>query len=100
YTGLPIPARSEIIIAGEFLPDDIRPEGPFGETFGYYASGVQQLPTVTVKAVYFRNEPIILGNPPSRPPDERNAPSIRLSRGEGPVERLQRLVPGVKDVFS
>ncbi len=100
HTGIPIPARSEIIIAGEFMPEDIRDEGPFGETFGYYASGVQQLPTVTVKAVYYRNNPIIIGNPPSRPPHERNATSIRFSRGESPLERVQRLVPGVRDVYS
>jgi 4-hydroxy-3-polyprenylbenzoate decarboxylase len=100
HTGLPIPAYSEIVICGEFLPDDIRPEGPFGETFGYYASGVQQLPVVSVKAVYYRNNPIILGNPPSRPPYEKSGGSVRFSSSETAIERLRKLVPGVKDLYS
>lgn len=101
HTGLPMPARSELVIAGEIRPDDIRPEGPFGETFGYYASGVQMLPTVEVKAVYFRNDPILLGSPPSRPPRQPGGTSfMSILQGNTTLERLRRQVPGVKDVYS
>ncbi|MBI2832085.1 MAG: UbiD family decarboxylase [Chloroflexi bacterium] len=60
-TGLPIPARSEIILEGECVEGNTVPEGPFGEWTGYYASGARQEPLVTVKAVYHRNNPIITG---------------------------------------
>lgn len=100
-TGLPMPATSELVIAGFIRPDDIRPEGPFGETFGYYASGVQELPTVEVKAVYHRSHPIILGSPPSRPPRQPGGTSfLSILHGEATLERLRRSVPGVKDVYS
>ncbi|MPZ15752.1 MAG: UbiD family decarboxylase [Chloroflexi bacterium] len=101
HTGLPMPAQSELVIAGEIRQDDVRPEGPFGETFGYYASGVQDLPTVEVKAVYFRNHPIILGSPPSRPPRQPGGTSfLSILHGEGLLDRMRRSVPGVKDVYS
>src|SRR4029079_1909776 len=35
-TGLPFPARSEIVLEGECLPDETVGEGPFGEWHGYY----------------------------------------------------------------
>ena len=65
-TGLPVPAASEIVIAGEMLPpeQDARPEGPFGEWTGYYASGTRREPVIQVKALYHRNDPIIQGEPP------------------------------------
>ena len=65
-TGLPIPATSEIVIAGECPPPEVetRDEGPFGEWTGYYASGVRPEPVIRVKALYHRNDPIILGMPP------------------------------------
>lgn len=44
--GLPIPARSEIVIEGEIYADETMPEGPFGEFMGYYASAVSDEPTM------------------------------------------------------
>jgi len=67
-TGLPIPAAAEIAIEGYVDPNDRQPEGPFGEWTGYYASGVRDEPVVQVKALYHRNDPIILGSPPVKPP--------------------------------
>ena len=64
-TGLPIPANAEIVIEGFSPPPskDGRPEGPFGEWTGYYASGKRDEPVVHIKRIYFRNDPIILGQP-------------------------------------
>jgi 4-hydroxy-3-polyprenylbenzoate decarboxylase len=67
-TGLPMPADSEIVIAGWCPPGKTRKEGPFGEFTGYYASGERQNPIIEVERVYYRNDPIILGAPPNRPP--------------------------------
>jgi UbiD family decarboxylase len=70
YTGLPIPARAELAFEGFAHYDDLAEEGPFGEWTGYYASGARQEPRIEVKAIYHRNNPIILGSPPNCPPDE------------------------------
>ncbi|HEX9880472.1 MAG TPA: UbiD family decarboxylase [Candidatus Binatia bacterium] len=69
-TGLPIPAHAEIAIEGEVPPpgEESRVEGPFGEWPGYYAHGAKTEPIIRVKALYFRNDPIIAGAPPLRPP--------------------------------
>jgi 4-hydroxy-3-polyprenylbenzoate decarboxylase len=61
YTDLPIPADAEIVLEGEIPPPEVesRPEGPFGEWTGYYASGTRPAPIVKIKRVYYRNDPII-----------------------------------------
>ncbi|HXP30413.1 MAG TPA: UbiD family decarboxylase [Stellaceae bacterium] len=69
-TGLPIPANAEIVIEGFVQPGNTKLEGPFGEWTGYYASDVRQEPVLDIKAIYYRNNPILLGCPPQRPPDE------------------------------
>jgi 4-hydroxy-3-polyprenylbenzoate decarboxylase len=69
-TGLPIPANAEIVLEGFVDPKKRRQEGPFGEWTGYYASDVRDEPVLDVKAIYYRNNPIILGCPPQIPPDE------------------------------
>ena len=66
-TGLPIPADAEIVFEASCCPDATMPEGPFGEWTGYYASDQQTEPVLRVDAVYFRNNPILLGQPPFPP---------------------------------
>src|SRR3990170_4893706 len=68
YTGLPIPAWSEIVLEGESYPGEMFPEGPFGEFTGYYSSGRNPHPCIKVKRLYYQSNPIILGAPPVRPP--------------------------------
>ncbi|MGE0746635.1 MAG: UbiD family decarboxylase [Rhodospirillales bacterium] len=70
HTGLPFPANAELVIEGFVQPGNMREEGPFGEWTGYYASKHRQEPVLDIKAIYYRNNPIILGCPPQRPPDE------------------------------
>ena len=70
FSGLPIPAHAEIVLEGECHPDIRMDEGPFGEFTGYYASSVRAEPVVKIKAIYHRHDPIILGYPPSKPPNE------------------------------
>ena len=69
-TGLPLPARAEIILEGQLLsPDQITlPEGPFGEFTGYYAADARPAPVMNVEAVHYRNDPVLLGSPPMKPP--------------------------------
>jgi 4-hydroxy-3-polyprenylbenzoate decarboxylase len=68
-SGLPLPAFGEIVLEGEVLPyNDGGPpkEGPFGEWPGYYASSGPE-PVLQVKAIYHRNDPIQVAQPPARP---------------------------------
>jgi 4-hydroxy-3-polyprenylbenzoate decarboxylase len=69
-TGLPIPAHAEMVFEGHLLPmsETSLPEGPFGEFTGYYASEARPAPVMVVTAVYHRNDPILLGSPPMKPP--------------------------------
>jgi 4-hydroxy-3-polyprenylbenzoate decarboxylase len=71
-TGLPIPARAEIALEGFVHPTARRPEGPYGEAYGYYSAVVSAGPFVEVQRVYHRRDPIILGCPQGKPPHEDN----------------------------
>jgi UbiD family decarboxylase len=68
--GLPMPANAELVLEGEIVPDELRPEGPFGEWTGYYASSVREDPVVRVKRVYYRTNPIHTMARPGRPPSD------------------------------
>ncbi|MBI2959870.1 MAG: UbiD family decarboxylase [Betaproteobacteria bacterium] len=69
-TGLPIIADAEIVLEGWIKKGDKSDEGPFGEWTGYYASGVGQEPFLRIERVLHRNNPIMLGSPPARPPHD------------------------------
>jgi UbiD family decarboxylase len=70
-TGLPIPAGAEIVLEGYVHPDRKLVEGPFGEWSGHYAGGAKPCPVIDVKAIYHRNDPVLVGVPPmGAGPDE------------------------------
>lgn len=69
-TGLPIPAAAEIAFEGYIHPGEMAPEGPFGEWTGYYVSGQREQPVINVVSVLHRNNPIMVGSLPRRPPSE------------------------------
>ena len=69
-TGLPFPAAAEIVLEGFVEPNDERTEGPFGEFHGYYPGKEGRAPAVSVEKVYFRNDPIMIGSPPAKPPND------------------------------
>lgn len=70
-TSLPIPANAEIVLEGYVHPDRKIVEGPFGEWTGHYAGGAKPCTVIDVKAIYHRNDPILVGVPPmGAGPDE------------------------------
>lgn len=69
-TGLPIPSGAEIVLEGWARPGDERIEGPFGEFHGYYPGKAATAPAVKIERIYFRNNPIIVGSPPAKPPND------------------------------
>jgi len=70
YTGFPIPADAEIVIEGEAVPGNVKPEGPFGEWMGYYSDDVVPRPYIDVKTILYRNDPILTCAPQHKPVDE------------------------------
>jgi 4-hydroxy-3-polyprenylbenzoate decarboxylase len=99
-TGLPIPARAEIVVEGFISPGDTDEEGPFGEWTGYYASGHRAEPMLRVEAIYHRNNPIILGSPPHKPPSELTA-YRSLMRSALIWEQVEKAgVPDVTEVWA
>jgi UbiD family decarboxylase len=69
-TGLPMPAGAEIVVEGWLRPDRVLKEGPFGEWTGYYSGSLRPVPTIEIERLYFRDNPIILGTPPGKPPND------------------------------
>ncbi len=100
-TGLPIPAHGEIAIEGECPPPDVesRKEGPFGEWPGYYGSGARTEPVIRVKRVMHRNNPILTGAPPMKPPCSGSASFIaRAANLWAEIEKVG--IPGIKGVYQ
>jgi UbiD family decarboxylase len=69
-TAMPVPSASEIVIEGFVEPNDERTEGPFGEFHGYYPGKAGTAPVVTIEKVLFRDNPILVGSPPAKPPND------------------------------
>ncbi len=98
-TGLPIPAYAEIAIEGEVPPpsEEVRAEGPFGEWPGYSSGGTlgtgELQPVIRIKALYFRNDPILLSEAPLWP----GAPKRALPLHAGLIwEQLESA--GIQDI--
>jgi len=98
-TGLPIPAEAELVLVGYTHPGEVAPEGPFGEWTGYYASGSREEPFIKVDAVYHRNDPILLGTPPNRPPYEADKYRQYIKSAMLLNDLRRSGVPGVKAVW-
>ncbi len=99
-TGLPIPATAEIAVEGFIYPGERVPEGPFGEWTGYYGSSSRSEPVLKVETLYHRNDPIITGSPPTKPPAEFTAYRV-LWRSATIWDQLERAgVPDVTGVWT
>ncbi|KIZ32796.1 UbiD family decarboxylase, partial [Rhodopseudomonas palustris] len=96
-SGLPIPAHAEIILEGVLLPPSemTLPEGPFGEFTGYYAADTRPAAVMRVDAVYHRNDPILFGSPPLKPPRFHFGMPMRAASIWGNLETC-----GVTDVVG
>jgi UbiD family decarboxylase len=98
-TGLPIPAEAEIVLVGWCIPGEMKNEGPFGEWTGLYASKVTTTPVVRIERVYYRNNPILLGEPPEFPPSAINYFQILMRSAQTHNELLRNGIPDIKGVW-
>ncbi len=100
HTGLPVPASSEIVVEGEIPPNELHAEGPFGEWAGYYAGGHKNEPVIQVRSVIHRDDPILLGCIPGKPPSDNTffRSPLRAALIWDELERVG--IPGVTGVWS
>lgn len=93
---LQVPASAEIILEGHIYPDEMAPEGPFGDHTGYY-NEVESFPVFTVERITHRKDPIYHSTYTGRPPDEPAILGVALNEVFVPI--LQRQFPEIVDFY-
>jgi 4-hydroxy-3-polyprenylbenzoate decarboxylase len=93
-----VPAASEIVLEGEILPHIRKDEGPFGEYAGYQVSGVVPRPVFKVKAITYRNNPILTASCIGVPVDDSHIISNMGWAAELKIALLQSGIP-IKGVY-
>jgi 4-hydroxy-3-polyprenylbenzoate decarboxylase len=93
---LQVPARAEFVLEGHIHPDDMAPEGPFGDHTGYY-NEVDEFPVFTVDRITHREDPIYHSTYTGRPPDEPAILGVALNEVFVPI--LQRQFPEIVDFY-
>jgi len=93
---LQVPASAEIVLEGHIHPDDMAPEGPFGDHTGYY-NEVDRFPVFTVERITHRPDPIYHSTYTGRPPDEPAILGVALNEVFVPI--LQKQFPEIEDFY-
>ncbi|MBT5089453.1 MAG: UbiD family decarboxylase [Flavobacteriales bacterium] len=90
-----ISADADFVICGELHPNDVKPEGPFGDHLGYY-SLTHDFPVLKVKKVYAKENAIwpftVVGRPPQE--DSQFGALIHAITGKA----IEKEIPGLKAV--
>lgn len=87
-TDLEVPATSEIVIEGEISATEEDWEGPFGEYTGYCTNPRDKKPVYHVKAVSYRDNPILTASCMGTPVDESDIVQS-ISRSAQILAKLQ-----------
>jgi 4-hydroxy-3-polyprenylbenzoate decarboxylase len=93
---LQVPASAEIVLEGYIYPDDLAPEGPFGDHTGYY-NEVDEFPVFTVERITHRRDPIYHSTYTGRPPDEPAILGVALNEVFVPL--LIKQFPEIVDFY-
>ncbi|NEV62297.1 4-hydroxy-3-polyprenylbenzoate decarboxylase [Thiorhodococcus minor] len=93
---LQVPASAEIVLEGHIHPDDMAPEGPFGDHTGYY-NEVDRFPVFTIDRMTQRSNPIYHSTYTGRPPDEPAVLGVALNEVFVPI--LQKQFPEILDFY-
>lgn len=93
---LQVPASAEFILEGFIAPNDMAPEGPFGDHTGYY-NEVDNFPVLTVERITHRRDPIYHSTYTGRPPDEPAILGVALNEVFVPI--LQKQFPEIVDFY-
>ena len=95
-SGLQVPASAEFVLEGHIHPDDMAPEGPFGDHTGYY-NEVDSFPVFTIDRITHRDKPIYHSTYTGRPPDEPAILGVALNEVFVPI--LQKQFPEIVDFY-
>ena len=102
FTDLLFPAGSEIVMEGVAYPNDYRKEGPFGEFTGYYGRPNDPAPQVEIKAIHFRDDPILtaalMSDHWASNDSALQFAVVRSARIWNDLDRLG--IPGIKGVYA
>lgn len=94
---LPLLADADFCITGIVDPEQLRPEGPFGDHLGYY-SLQHPFPLLHVERVYHRADAIWPFTVVGRPPQEDTSFGAIIHEITGPI--IPSVVPGVHAVHA
>jgi len=95
--GAPLFADAEIALVGEVRPGERRPEGPFGDHYGYY-SETHDYPVFTCKTMYRRRDAIFPATVVGKPRQEDFFIGDFLQELLSPLFPVA--MPGVRDLWS
>jgi 4-hydroxy-3-polyprenylbenzoate decarboxylase len=93
---LTVPASAEIVLEGYIDPNEVAPEGPYGDHTGYY-NEVDDFPVLTVTHITQRNNAIYHSTYTGRPPDEPAILGVALNEVFVPI--LQKQFPEIEDFY-
>ncbi|HEV8640209.1 MAG TPA: UbiD family decarboxylase [Methylomirabilota bacterium] len=100
-TSLYYPARAEIVAEGILPPNSQKLEGPFGEFTGYYGRPEDFAFLVEIKAVHYRDNPILTHALMADYPANECALLYAVARSARVWSDLDKLgVPGIKGVYA
>lgn len=91
-----VPASAEFVLEGFLYPNDVAPEGPFGDHTGYY-NEVDEFPVFTIEKITHRTDPIYHSTYTGRPPDEPAILGVALNEVFIPI--LQKQFPEIVDFY-
>lgn len=94
---LPMPAEADFVICGTIDPQQLKPEGPFGDHFGYY-SLAHDFPLVQIERVYHRPDAIWPFTTVGRPPQEDTSFGTFIHELTGDL--IPEVLPGIKAVHA
>lgn len=93
---LEVPASAEIVLEGFIYPDELAPEGPYGDHTGYY-NEVDKFPVFTVTKITQRKDALYHSTYTGRPPDEPAILGVALNEVFVPI--LQKQFPEIVDFY-
>ena len=95
--GFCVSTDADFVITGEVFPNEVKPEGPFGDHLGYY-SLKHDFPVMKVHKVYAKKNAIWAFTVVGRPPQEDTSFGQLIHEMTG--NALKHEIPGLKEVHA
>lgn len=95
--GFCVSTDADFVITGEVYPNEVKPEGPFGDHLGYY-SLKHPFPVMRVHKVYARKDAIWSFTVVGRPPQEDTSFGQLIHEMTGSA--IKQEIPGLKEVHA